>query len=115
MSRVPFAFEASTKPPRDGNKFALRFWANRHARLMEIIYSIVEATLLDTMNDWIRQPAFAESPAHAAPLLGRSTKLVPLPPPESGLPLSSTMTASKSVRLWLVSDATVSAISPWRL
>ena len=45
MSRVPFAFEASTKPPRDGNKFALRFWANRHARGMEITYSIVEATL----------------------------------------------------------------------
>lgn len=45
MSRVPFAFEASTKPPRDGKKFALRFWANRHARLMELTYSVVESTL----------------------------------------------------------------------
>jgi len=50
MSRVPFAFEASTKPPRDGNKFALRFWANRHARLMELTYSVVSNS--SVMSAW---------------------------------------------------------------
>ena len=45
MSRVPFAFEASTKPPRDGAKFALRFWANAHSRGMEKTYAAVEKFL----------------------------------------------------------------------
>ena len=45
MSRVPFAFEASTKPPRDAKKFALRFWSNRHARGMEITYGVLEKIL----------------------------------------------------------------------
>ena len=45
MSRVPFAFEASTKPPRDGAKFALRFWANAHSRGMEKTYAALEKIL----------------------------------------------------------------------
>ena len=45
MSRVPFAFEASTKPPRDGAKFALRFWSNTHSRGMEKTYAVLEKVL----------------------------------------------------------------------
>ncbi len=45
MSRVPFAFEASTKSPRDGAKFALRFWSNAHSRGMEKTYAALEKFL----------------------------------------------------------------------
>lgn len=44
--RPPFAFEPSRKRPRDGRRFALRFWAIRHARGMERVYALVERFLL---------------------------------------------------------------------
>lgn len=45
MSRVPAAFEPAGKAPRDGKKFALRFWSNRHSRGMEKTYALVERLL----------------------------------------------------------------------
>lgn len=44
--RTPAAFEPSARPPRDGKRFALRFWAIRHARGMETLYALVERALV---------------------------------------------------------------------
>ena len=45
MSRVPAAFEPAGKSPRDGTKFALRFWSNRHSRGLETFYAMFEKGL----------------------------------------------------------------------
>lgn len=44
--RTPAAFEATGKPPRDAEKFALRFWAIRHSAAMERLYDALEWTLV---------------------------------------------------------------------
>jgi hypothetical protein len=44
--RVPAAFEPSGKPPRNGARFALRFWSIRHARGLESFYGLFEKTLV---------------------------------------------------------------------
>jgi len=44
--RTPAAFEPTFKTPRDGRRFALRFWAVRHSRAMEVLYARFEAVLV---------------------------------------------------------------------
>jgi methylene-tetrahydrofolate reductase-like protein len=46
MIRTPSAFEPSAKPPRDGSRFALRFWSIRHARGLETLYRGFERMLV---------------------------------------------------------------------
>lgn len=46
MMRPPAAFEPPAKPPRDGRRFALRFWAIRHSRAMERLYAGFERVLV---------------------------------------------------------------------
>jgi hypothetical protein len=46
MMRPPAAFEPSAKPPRDGRRFALRFWAVRHSRALEALYAGFERVLV---------------------------------------------------------------------
>jgi hypothetical protein len=44
--RVPAAFDPVGKPPRDGKRFALRFWSIRHSRGMESFYAMFERGLV---------------------------------------------------------------------
>jgi hypothetical protein len=46
LSRVPFAFEPTGRPPRDGKRFALRFWSIRHAEGLSRIYGAFERLLV---------------------------------------------------------------------
>ncbi len=45
-ARVPAAFEPAGKSPRDGRRFALRFWSIRHARRLESFYAAFERTIV---------------------------------------------------------------------
>lgn len=44
--RTPAAFEPTGKPPRSGQRFALRFWAIRNAGAMERLYNGLERILV---------------------------------------------------------------------
>jgi hypothetical protein len=43
---TPAAFEPRGKRPRDGRRFALRFWSIRHARFLEALYAMLERSLV---------------------------------------------------------------------
>jgi len=44
--RTPAAFEPTGKPPRSGQRFALRFWAIRNSAAMERLYNGLERVLV---------------------------------------------------------------------
>lgn len=44
--QTPTAFEPSSRPPRHADRFALRFWSIKNARLMERTYNAVERVLV---------------------------------------------------------------------
>jgi hypothetical protein len=54
---TPAAFEASGKPPRDGKRFALRFWSVRHARGLSAFYDLFER-MLKRMGPLMRSVGF---------------------------------------------------------
>ena len=53
--QTPTAFEPSSRPPRRADRFALRFWSIKNARLMERTYNAVERVLVRLVPhlDWL--------------------------------------------------------------